>query len=775
MNESTLESRVHKEISRLFPRIAKTSITHQKYMTLKLGHNNIQIDGSIQSKAFGRLDILVKVEGRPFLVLELKNPGLSLTLDDRDQGISYARLLDPMPPLVVVSNGHLAEFYLTCNKEKWTPSSLDEKGIGQLVLDALSNAAIDIQESITFLLGKAPRIWEDCIVQFSMRQLAGQSGSIDDITRPIATGFSIPRAISNRITTEILANNTKLVALIGPPLTGKTNVAKQVFTRLIENVSVVPLYLNVADASFGLFRQISNLFLRELLGSITPEDVRQWFFGFKRPGSKRVVIIIDGWPAHASDEFRREIEELTSIAKNCDLSILLSVDENLFDEISTIPGRAAKTIIGKMAVVHRIERFSDTEFKKAKKELRRKFNISFRRGIGLNLEIRQPTLLRIVAAEVAAEANKIKTIDGRPATIVISSVTSMGSFSIFEKMLGNVELRSDMDVYAHAIVDGQQNPTRDPLQIGFTYGTGSLPFDDAERAIGVERLNRLLDQGYASRVVGPKGKVFAIPRIPEILSFCATHVISSKAKELLIGGNVESVLDLILDLSKALPLGDIVAAFTIREIGFQYDREVGIMVERLLRLPPRIQNLKSTVLSIQAFDGQDEIQIPFDDDESRMIENSFPWMVLSHLAALIFHDSNGLPLPMLRIISAVGSFEEVLYHPRELGIGHINGFHAHTFPGYGSVLCPQVGVVEPITNSMLHCFYSIPKEMLSLCRWAVKTDKKILAMRLSTAASEVLGSVEEGISSMASESLQVLHAYLGKDLHHSGSPSDEIE
>jgi hypothetical protein len=38
---------------------------------------------------------------RPFAVLELKRPGLALAADDRDQGLSYARLMQPWAPLVI--------------------------------------------------------------------------------------------------------------------------------------------------------------------------------------------------------------------------------------------------------------------------------------------------------------------------------------------------------------------------------------------------------------------------------------------------------------------------------------------------------------------------------------------------------------------------------------------------------------------------------------------------------------------------------------------------
>jgi type I site-specific restriction endonuclease len=42
---------------------------------------------------------------KPLAVLEVKRPGLELTDSDGAQGLSYARQMEPMPPLLVITNG----------------------------------------------------------------------------------------------------------------------------------------------------------------------------------------------------------------------------------------------------------------------------------------------------------------------------------------------------------------------------------------------------------------------------------------------------------------------------------------------------------------------------------------------------------------------------------------------------------------------------------------------------------------------------------------------
>lgn len=99
--------------------IGPDRISLEHSFQIRYAHHDLLI-GSQDSQrvAGGRLDILVKsYDGEPLLVLELKRVDLDLTDDDRDQGISYARLLHPMAPFVVVTNGRDARIYDTVTRE----------------------------------------------------------------------------------------------------------------------------------------------------------------------------------------------------------------------------------------------------------------------------------------------------------------------------------------------------------------------------------------------------------------------------------------------------------------------------------------------------------------------------------------------------------------------------------------------------------------------------------------------------------------------------------
>lgn len=93
-------------------------ITLERTFKIRLGTNLHDVNGS----AGGRLDIAChknhKVSIQYLFVLELKRNQLALTDDDRDQGISYARVLENIAPFVILSNGSDTAIYDTITRQK---------------------------------------------------------------------------------------------------------------------------------------------------------------------------------------------------------------------------------------------------------------------------------------------------------------------------------------------------------------------------------------------------------------------------------------------------------------------------------------------------------------------------------------------------------------------------------------------------------------------------------------------------------------------------------
>lgn len=131
--EADLESRIDAALLKAFPWLPQGSLKHQTKFAFKFGHKTIEIDGTKVSRAQARADILIFNDKVPLAVLELKRPGLELLPEDREQGLSYARMLHPRPPLVVVSNGTDQVILETHSGAEWQPQTQSLLPIGHPV------------------------------------------------------------------------------------------------------------------------------------------------------------------------------------------------------------------------------------------------------------------------------------------------------------------------------------------------------------------------------------------------------------------------------------------------------------------------------------------------------------------------------------------------------------------------------------------------------------------------------------------------------------------
>jgi hypothetical protein len=77
-----------------------SEISLEKSFSIRLGKTKHIING--------RSDILCKRNGKNLFIIELKSDSISITQNDIDQGISYARaLLDDIAPFTIITNANI--------------------------------------------------------------------------------------------------------------------------------------------------------------------------------------------------------------------------------------------------------------------------------------------------------------------------------------------------------------------------------------------------------------------------------------------------------------------------------------------------------------------------------------------------------------------------------------------------------------------------------------------------------------------------------------------
>ena len=156
--EADFEEKIGAAVRKTFPWLPGNELKHQLQFSFTIGRATVEIDG-MATTAQGRTDILVYAHGKPLAVLELKRPGLALTLDDEAQGLSYAKVLTPSFPLVVLTNGDETRKLATYSGEAWEPDTPSEAEFAKLVAAAGRAATGDLKQAVSTLMGSSPAVW----------------------------------------------------------------------------------------------------------------------------------------------------------------------------------------------------------------------------------------------------------------------------------------------------------------------------------------------------------------------------------------------------------------------------------------------------------------------------------------------------------------------------------------------------------------------------------------------------------------------------------------
>src|SRR5882757_10348016 len=98
--------------------ISADELEFESNFTIQLGRGVFSVRGTETKTISGRSDILCRRNGTPLFLIELKAEGEELTVADKKQGLSYARLLDPIAPYVILTNGNQTTIFETLNGEE---------------------------------------------------------------------------------------------------------------------------------------------------------------------------------------------------------------------------------------------------------------------------------------------------------------------------------------------------------------------------------------------------------------------------------------------------------------------------------------------------------------------------------------------------------------------------------------------------------------------------------------------------------------------------------
>jgi hypothetical protein len=505
--EADLEARIRETISHMFPWLERDSIAHQTKFSFTFGRNKIVVDGSRVSRHEARTDILITHKEKPLAVLELKRPGHGLTDADTEQGLSYARMMHPGPPLVIVTNGAQTMFFESHSGQRWTPMEPSESEVEKLLTNAARVAAADRKRAVETLLGPGSEVWVAAVRASSRDAVAEMSGKLADSLQPFAEDFLIPRS-ATEATIELL-QSTGLVIVEGEPLAGKSNVLRELVSKTEGTDSLAMLYIEAEPGSTGILQRLANI-LGETLGwQVTKDEVRQWLRSLSVGRGPSLVLLLDGLGTDR-DEIYRDVDELSGGA-GVKLKVVLAVDDTVADLLVKSSNRRKASGLGRKAKRIQVGPLSDEEFADALDILASR-HVGVMKG-GAAEEYRSPWVLRAVTAAAMPERNE-ELPEG--AFRVVPSLLGTGIIG-YARMAFRDEpdLRRQFRAVASAILEDVVDHDRDIDIVLLSLLTFLVTRNSMERFLEREEIESLQTKGVLRQFLDKAGNSMFVVRAEE--------------------------------------------------------------------------------------------------------------------------------------------------------------------------------------------------------------------------------------------------------------------
>lgn len=736
LSEATFESQAAEYLRNIFPTFDEQEITLQKSFTLRFGHHNILVDNKQRSKAMGRLDLLISINEKPVAIFEFKKPSIQLTSKDVEQGISYARLTNPITPLTIVSNGVTTELYNTYTAEKLSVATIDELTLTSIIENGLILASNLKNDAITLLLGEDVEIFSQIIKDISKTNFSPFIGDVKDFSKPIGEEFIIPRHVAEQLLEDSKKNH--LLILIGDALSGKTNVLYQISQKA--QFPECSVYFVDGSSSYGVFLQLANHLSKELKIPIDSNKVRNWVInGFIANANYSLLLLLDNWTDDVHPNLKTELLELVDLFRDSGNSIVLAINTKNFNLISTQKGRLTNNIIGHEGKKIKLTKLNENEFNEANSHLLDYCKHFLGLGAKFHPWYLQPRSLRILAGtfkDDLAVDEKLHENDSNLNTILFE-IPSIPDDWIFDK-IEKIPLTQEFIIYlkSHARCFIEEGFEMSPELQLLRYSNGAVTYEKMCKEINEEEINSFINQGFLKTEYTSNTKLL-YPILIESISLYSIEYICKRILRTHKESGLKIAYEDYLKCCEGLPYGDIVGVKVLKIIGGIDPELYGDIFNILLDDEPKIDTVSDESIVIAKFNETQPVKIKIEGaSDEKFISNVLPWSIASRL---LIHPTiaNGESFPyefFFKIIYKLGNYKEsILYFN--------TNFYSDDFcliyqpvPKYGNVLSSEMGIVEPIVYALRRSISFLPKEMKDFTVKTCETNDFYIIHRLNLAS-----------------------------------------
>lgn len=768
--EADLEAAIHGVLKKAFPWLPAHAIRHQTKFSFNFGGKKIEIDGSRSSRAEARADILLYKDEKPLAVLELKRSGISLAPSDDAQGLSYARVLDPPPPLVIVTNGDDLHFIETYSGKPWQPSQYSEQAFHDLVTNAAKIAASDRKLAVDTLMGTNATVWQQAVRHTSTDILTELNASWEKPAFPFVKNFLLPRKATAKAM-KLMSNNAKLIFIEGAPLVGKSNVLREITLRTMQNSEISTLYI---EGGVGpcILQTLADTLTRSLAWPVSPDEVRNWLIHVSQvDNGHKLLLAIDSLNIDDIDS-RKEIEDLSSSTFSEGLALMVALNDTVAEQLVSTPNCRSASAIGRRAKRITVKPLDDREFKIAQEVLSRD-QIYLMRGAYATPEYRQPWVLRAISAPVLEQIEQRKTNH----SAMMPPLLGLNLIAIARERFTDEKTRRFFRAISNALLIDHRDQHRDHSLVLESCETNLVQRKELNNHLDTTEMQWLIDHGYLRPAMHISGEPVLYIRLPELL---ASEVARLLADELITLARTDhrKASTWIAGVASNLPIGDVIAAQAIFDA---VQRQCGLpfgLIKDLLETTPKKECVAPGTRMATHYPGVGLVELSIDKDGSAVVDidghlhafdhdeddrgyiysNIYEWLILSHLAAMPFKmdiaDSDRQERVDPQILLIVGTADIVLRKPG--GSPGMRSVLTHDLSefGIGSIVCHKAGIVEPITYSI---FLYLEREGVQANHWidqAIVCNSLPLLSRIHIALLQLSSIADETLSSWANNTLE---------------------
>tara|TARA_R110002050_G_scaffold39735_1_gene97399 strand:- start:205 stop:3159 length:2955 start_codon:yes stop_codon:yes gene_type:complete len=305
-----------------------SEISLERSFTIRLGRGK---------RKTGRSDILCKRHNKNLFIIELKNDSISITQDDIDQGISYARLLlDDIAPFTIVSNGKDTRIFDSISRNELSGTKISNQSSfwkNGYTLSTEEDLRIRYEALKKFIALSPENLKLFCKTQVLDRM--GQIiGSMDSPYSKFVKELHFQRHTLQNTFKKFVNSDNKVFGLVGSAGVGKTSAFCSIALLSLDdnfvffyNAAIIksPLEcisqdINIAFSS----RKETDIILKKLdeLG---------------RYANKNILIFIDAIDENTNPNISLELSEIALVTKNLDkVKIIISCKSNIWNSILKI-------------------------------------------------------------------------------------------------------------------------------------------------------------------------------------------------------------------------------------------------------------------------------------------------------------------------------------------------------------------------------------------------------------------------------------------------------